>query len=70
VEQEGSTAEMVFPVAAVVEFISSFITLMPGDVISTGTTAGVGAAKNKFLKAGDLLEAQIENIGVLRNPVE
>ena len=70
VEQEGSTAEMVFPIAAVVEFISSFITLMPGDVISTGTTAGVGAAKNKYLKAGDLLEAQIENIGVLRNPVE
>ncbi|MBT4864822.1 MAG: fumarylacetoacetate hydrolase family protein [Planctomycetaceae bacterium] len=70
VEQDGSTAEMIFPVAAVVEFISSFITLMPGDVISTGTTAGVGAAKNKYLKAGDLLEAQIENIGVLRNPVE
>jgi 2-keto-4-pentenoate hydratase/2-oxohepta-3-ene-1,7-dioic acid hydratase in catechol pathway len=70
VEQDGSTAEMVFPVAAVVEFISSFVTLMPGDAISTGTTAGVGAAKNKYLKAGDLLEAEIENIGVLRNPVE
>jgi 2-keto-4-pentenoate hydratase/2-oxohepta-3-ene-1,7-dioic acid hydratase in catechol pathway len=70
VEQDGSTAEMVFPVAAVVEFVSSFLTLMPGDVISTGTTAGVGAAKNKYLKAGDLLEAEIENIGVLRNPVQ
>jgi 2,4-didehydro-3-deoxy-L-rhamnonate hydrolase len=70
VEQDGSTAEMVFPVAAVIEFISSFVTLVPGDVISTGTTAGVGAAKNKYLKPGDVLEAEIGNIGVLRNPVE
>ncbi len=70
VEQDGSTSEMVFPVAAIIEFISSYVTLIPGDIISTGTTAGVGAAKNKYLKAGDVLEAQIENIGVLRNPVE
>jgi 2,4-didehydro-3-deoxy-L-rhamnonate hydrolase len=69
VEQDGSTSEMVFPVAAIVEFISSFVTLEPGDIISTGTTAGVGAAKGKFLKSGDTLEAFIENIGVLRNPV-
>jgi len=70
VQQDASTAEMVFPVAAIVEFISSFVTLVPGDVISTGTPAGVGAAKGKFLKPGDLLEAEIEQIGVLRNPVE
>ena len=69
VEQDGSTSEMVFPVAAIVEFISSFVTLEPGDIISTGTTAGVGAAKGKFLKSGDTLEAGIEHIGVLRNPV-
>jgi 2-keto-4-pentenoate hydratase/2-oxohepta-3-ene-1,7-dioic acid hydratase in catechol pathway len=60
---------MVFPVAAVIEFISSFVTLEPGDVISTGTSAGVGATTRTFLKAGDLLEARIEKIGVLRNPV-
>ncbi len=70
VEQDGSTSEMVFPVAAIVEFLSSFVTLEPGDIISTGTTAGVGSAKGKFLKAGDLLEAEIDGIGVLRNPVE
>lgn len=70
VEQDGSTAEMVFPVAAVIEFLSSFMTLEPGDIISTGTTSGVGAAKGKFLKPGDIVEAQIERIGVLRNPVE
>jgi 2,4-diketo-3-deoxy-L-fuconate hydrolase len=68
--QDASTADMVFPIAAVVEFISSFVTLVPGDIISTGTPSGVGAAKGIFLKNGDLLEAQIENIGVLRNPVE
>lgn len=70
VEQDASTAEMVFPVAAVVEFISAFVTLEPGDIISTGTPSGVGFPKGKFLKSGDTIEAQIEKIGVLRNPVE
>lgn len=69
VEQDGSTSEMVFPVAAIIEFISSFVTLVPGDIISTGTTAGVGHAKGKFLKAGDVMEAWIEQIGTLRSPV-
>ena len=68
-EQDGSTAEMVFPVAAIIEFISSFVTLVPGDIISTGTTSGVGHAKGKFLKAGDVMEAWIEQIGTLRSPV-
>ncbi|MBW3543870.1 MAG: fumarylacetoacetate hydrolase family protein [Planctomycetes bacterium] len=70
VEQDASTADMVFPVAAVIEFISSFVTLEPGDIISTGTPSGVGAAKGKFLRPGDRLEAAIERIGVLVNPVE
>jgi 2,4-diketo-3-deoxy-L-fuconate hydrolase len=70
VEQDGSTGEMVFPVAAIVEFISSFVTLEPGDIISTGTTAGVGSSKNKFLKSGDVIHAEIQHIGVLKNPVE
>ena len=70
VEQDASTADMVFPVAAVVEFISSFVTLEPGDIISTGTPSGVGAAKGKFLKPGDRIEAEIEQIGILQNPVE
>lgn len=70
VEQDASTAEMVFPVAAVIEFVSSFVTLLPGDIISTGTPDGVGKAKGKFLKAGDVVEAEIAGIGILRNPVE
>lgn len=69
VEQDSSTAEMIFPVAAIIEFISSFVQLEPGDIISTGTPSGVGASKNKFLKNGDELHAEIEQIGVLKNPV-
>ncbi|WP_298860179.1 fumarylacetoacetate hydrolase family protein [uncultured Gimesia sp.] len=70
VEQDASTAEMIFPVAAIIEFISSYVRLEPGDVIATGTPSGVGASKNKFLKHGDELKAEIENIGVLQNPVD
>jgi 2-keto-4-pentenoate hydratase/2-oxohepta-3-ene-1,7-dioic acid hydratase in catechol pathway len=68
-EQDASTAQMIFPVAAIIEFISQFVTLAPGDIISTGTPDGVGKAKGKFLKAGDVVEAEIGGIGVLRNPV-
>lgn len=70
IKQNASTAEMVFPVAAVVAFIASFVTLEPGDIISTGTPAGVGASTRTFLKSGDKLEASIERIGTLSNPVE
>lgn len=69
VQQDGTTADMIFPVAAVIEFVSSFVTLLPGDIISTGTPSGVGKAKGKFLRAGDIVTAKIEKIGVLRNPV-
>ena len=66
-KQDASTALQIFPVAAVIEFISSYVTLEPGDIISTGTPAGVGNAKGTYLKAGDKLEAAIEGIGVLKN---
>ena len=66
-KQDSSTALQIFPVAAVIEFISSYVTLEPGDVISTGTPAGVGNAKGTYLKAGDKLEAAIEGVGVLKN---
>ena len=71
VMQDATTAQMVFPVAALVAILSSFVTLEPGDVISTGTPSGVGFARKPpvFLKAGDVLEAEIGGIGVLRNPV-
>ena len=57
----------IFPVAAVIEFISSFVTLEPGDIISTGTAAGVGHAKGVHLKPGDKVEAWVEGIGMLKN---
>lgn len=68
--QDASTAQQIFPVAAVVEFISSFVTLEPGDMISTGTAAGVGNTTQTFLKPGDRIEASIESIGTLVSPVE
>jgi 2-keto-4-pentenoate hydratase/2-oxohepta-3-ene-1,7-dioic acid hydratase in catechol pathway len=64
VRQDGQTGDMVFPPAELVSFISHAMTLQPGDLISTGTPAGVGR-----LFAGDLVEIDVEGIGVLSNPV-
>jgi len=71
VMQNASTEQMIFPVAALVSIISRFVTLEPGDVISTGTPSGIGAARKPpiFLKAGDIIEAEIAGIGMLKNPV-
>ncbi len=66
-KQDSNTSLQIFPVAAVIEFLSSFVTLEPGDIISTGTPAGVGHATGTYLKAGDKMEAAIERIGVLHN---
>ncbi len=65
VRQSGSTSEQVFSVAEVIEFLSSWITLEPGDIISTGTPAGVGNATGKYLAAGQEVVASIEGIGSL-----
>ena len=70
--QDSSTAKMVFTVAELIADISNVLTLEPGDVIATGTPSGVGfVAKPKpiFLQVGDVVEAEIEGIGILRNPV-
>lgn len=64
VKQDGTTADMVFGCDFLIEFISSVMTLLPGDVILTGTPAGVGP-----LVAGDTVEVEIEGIGTLRNVV-
>lgn len=70
VRQDATTAQQIFPVAAVIEFISSFVTLEPGDIIATGTPAGVGNTTGTYLKPGDKLEATIESIGTLASPIE
>ena len=65
VRQDSRTSDMVFSPAALVSFISHIMTLLPGDLISTGTPSGVGK-----LAAGDMVEVELEGIGTLANPVE
>ena len=62
---------MIFGVGAVLKYISQVFTIEPGDLIFTGTPPGVGFARKPpiYLKSGDLVEVEIEGIGVLRNPV-
>lgn len=69
-QQDGNTGQMIFSPAEVIHFISQFVTLEPGDIISTGTCAGVGHSKKIMLKPGDRLRAEIESLGVLENSVE
>jgi len=63
--QSGNTAQMIFPVAETIAFVSRNFTLEEGDIILTGTPSGIGPIAH-----GDLVEIEIESIGVLRNPVE
>lgn len=69
--QKSNTRNLIFKVPALVSHISQTMTLEPGDVIATGTPAGVGYVRNPpiFLKPGDIAEIEIEGIGILRNPV-
>lgn len=71
VKQEDTTSHMLFGVAQVIEEISRYITLRSGDIIATGTPAGVGFARTppEFLRPGDVMESTIEQIGTLRNRV-
>ena len=69
VRQQASTGDMIFGVAEAIAWISEFMTLEPGDVIATGTPAGVGAASGRYLQSGDVVEVEISGLGVLRNPV-
>lgn len=69
IEQSSSTSEMIFSPAQLVSYISQVMTLEPGDMIATGTPAGVGYISRKYLKPGDELITRIEGIGELRNSV-
>lgn len=64
VKQHGCTADMAFSVPSLIRYISNIMTLYPGDLIATGTPAGVS-----LMKSGDVVEVEIEEIGVLRNPI-
>ena len=72
VRQDSSTAEMIFGVAELIEFISRAFTLLPGDVIITGTPHGVGVFRDPptFLRDGDVVTVEIEGLGQLANPCE
>jgi 2-keto-4-pentenoate hydratase/2-oxohepta-3-ene-1,7-dioic acid hydratase in catechol pathway len=69
--QDGTTSDMIWDVPALIEFISSVITLDPGDVIATGTPSGVGVFRDPpvFLEPGDWVRCEIEGIGSVENPV-
>jgi len=69
--QESSTAKMIFDVPFLVSYISRCMTLLPGDIISTGTPPGVGVFRKPpvFLSPGDIVESEIEHLGTLRNKV-
>ena len=71
IKQESTTADLIFDIPTLIEVLSAGMTLEPGDIIATGTPAGVGFARTpaEFLRPGDLMETEIEGIGVLRNPV-
>lgn len=71
VMQSANTRDMIFDVASLIATISEAMTLVPGDVIVSGTPAGIGWARKPpvFMQAGDICEVEIEGIGLLRNPV-
>src|SRR5271154_916584 len=64
--QDGKTGDMLFPVAKLIAYISEFMTLLPGDVIATGTPDGVGRGRNPpcYLRAGDIVELGVEGLGI------
>jgi 2-keto-4-pentenoate hydratase/2-oxohepta-3-ene-1,7-dioic acid hydratase in catechol pathway len=68
--QNSSTAELIFQPSMLLSYLSQVVTLEPGDLLFTGTPAGVGVARSPqvFLKPGDRIEVEIESIGTLSNP--
>jgi len=67
--QDGNTDGMIFSIADLIVSLSKQVCLMPDDIIATGTCAGVGIFRGIFLQPGDLIELEIEEIGILANPV-
>lgn len=70
--QNDTTASMMFPFAYIISYLSTFFHLQPGDVIATGTPNGAGARFDppRFLKPGDIIEVEVDGVGILRNGVE
>jgi 2-keto-4-pentenoate hydratase/2-oxohepta-3-ene-1,7-dioic acid hydratase in catechol pathway len=70
--QDANTSTMIYDVATIISYLSEFTPLRPGDVIATGTPAGVGFKRKppRFLQPGDRLHMEISGVGVLENRVE
>jgi 2-keto-4-pentenoate hydratase/2-oxohepta-3-ene-1,7-dioic acid hydratase in catechol pathway len=68
-KQEGNTADMIYPVDELIVWLSKGMTLLPGALIATGTPDGVGFARTppQFLKPGDTMETEVEQVGAMRN---
>jgi 2-keto-4-pentenoate hydratase/2-oxohepta-3-ene-1,7-dioic acid hydratase in catechol pathway len=71
VKQEGDSGDMIYPVDAIIEWVSKGMTLLPGSLIATGTPDGVGFARTppEFLNPGDVMETEVAGIGLLRNRI-
>lgn len=71
VVQQARTSDLIFGVAELIERLSAVLPLLPGDVIFTGTPAGVGATRQppRWLRPGSVLESWIEGVGIMRNPI-
>jgi 2-keto-4-pentenoate hydratase/2-oxohepta-3-ene-1,7-dioic acid hydratase in catechol pathway len=67
--QHARTSSLIWPVPYLLSFLSSRTTLLPGDIVSTGTPSGVGLAESRFLKPGDLVTIRVTGVGELNNPV-
>ena len=65
--QQDNTSDLIFDIPYIISYISEFITLSPGDLIFTGTPAGIGATQGKLLKDGDILSTTIHGIGTIEN---
>ncbi len=72
VMQKANTSQMIHSIQAIIEYITEWTTLQPGDIIASGTMGGVGFARTPpiFMKPGDIAEVEIEQIGILRNTIE
>ncbi len=69
--QSSNTRHMIFPIARLVSYVSTFLALTPGDIIATGTPEGIGAKRQPpiWLQPGDIVEIEVEKVGMLRNVV-
>jgi 2,4-didehydro-3-deoxy-L-rhamnonate hydrolase len=66
-EQQGNTSDMLFSIGEMLAYFSAHMTLLPGDILATGTPPGVGFGKNRFMKPGDVLECGITHLGAQRH---